>query len=762
MADINFEVSGFKTFRQELKDAQIEMQKVIAQFGETSVQAQNAAKNVAEIKDKIDDANDAVSSFTGAGQFQAIGKAVQATAGAFAAAQGAAALFGSESEDLQKTMAKLQGAMALTQGLAALEDAGRSFKQLGTVAVQAFTKIEAAIGSTGVGLLIIGIGIAVQQLISYMSELSDEEARNKKEAEGLARANDVLQRTYDVLNQSIRDQMDLDVARAELAGKTEEDLTAIRKKAINDQLAAIDKQVNDEIQLYKERQDSIRKNFEDEKERKIELDKLSAEFAKKGEQLGDRKAQLEKQLEMEDIQLQLKQKERNEKAAKENEKRIEDENKNEVESLYALNEARRNLLLSRETTERGIINRTFENSIERLKEQQAKELEQENLTEEAKKNINDKYALLRRTAKINQNKDLAELDKKEAAEAEERVKEAEAKRQATLEKSYQRSIGIVDDYYKYKQIELDNAILSEEDYAKKSSDLELKRLEDQLKAAEKAGQDTVDLEAQIAAKKREIRNKDEDDQKKRIEIIREFEFQQAQELLNNLKSFSDERTLRETENAQIAANQRLALAKGNAEQEKIIQGELAVELETIKKDAFERDKAFQYANAVVTGIRTVMEAYSSGVQAGGPIGVTVTGPLFAGIAGAQVALQLLAIANTKYHSSGSMAGSTSGGSDSKGKGSQYAEGGLLYGPSHDMGGIRTALGELEGGEFVINRQSTAAFLPLLQQINAMGNQGNPQMAGVGQGPSNIRAYVLAGDITSAQEANARLNSLAKL
>jgi hypothetical protein len=94
MADINFEVSGFKTFRQELKDAQIEMQKVIAQFGETSVQAQNAAKNVADIKDKIDDANDAVSSFTGAGQFQAIGKAVQATAGAFAAAQGAAQLFG--------------------------------------------------------------------------------------------------------------------------------------------------------------------------------------------------------------------------------------------------------------------------------------------------------------------------------------------------------------------------------------------------------------------------------------------------------------------------------------------------------------------------------------------------------------------------------------------------------------------------------------------------------------------------------------------
>jgi hypothetical protein len=651
--------------------------------------------------------------------------------------------------------------MALTQGLAALEDAGRSFKQLGTVAANAFTKIEAAIGSSGVGLLIIGIGIAVQQLISYMSELSDQEARNKKEAENLSRANDVLARTYDVLNQSIKDQMDLDVARAELAGKSEKEISDIRKKSINDQLAAIEKQVNDEIKLYQERQDLVMKMFDDEKERRTELDKLSAEFAKKGEQLGDRKAQLEKALALEDIELQKKQKATREQNTKENNKRLEEEAKNEKASLYALNEARRNLLLARQTKEREIINTNFQNAIERLKEQQEKELEQENLTEAAKQAIIDKYALMRRTAKINQQKDLAELDKKDAAEAAERVKTAEEKRQADLEKSYNRSKNVIDDYYKYKQIDLDNATLNEEDYAKKSTELELKRLQDQLKAAEKAGQDTVDLEAAIAAKKKEIRDKDKDDQEKRIQITREFEFQQAQELLNNLKSFSDERTLRETENAQLAANQRLALAMGNAQQEKAIQAQLASELEGIKKEAFERDKAFQYANAVVTGIRTVMEAYASGVEAGGPIGVTVTGPLFAGIAGAQVALQLLAIANTKYHGSGSMAGFGTG-ENVKSPGSQYAEGGLLYGPSHDMGGIRTALGELEGGEFVINKQSTGAFLPLLQQINAMGNQGNPQMAGVGQGSPVIKTYVLAGDVTSAQEANARLQSLAKL
>lgn len=52
------------------------------------------------------------------------------------------------------------------------------------------------------------------------------------------------------------------------------------------------------------------------------------------------------------------------------------------------------------------------------------------------------------------------------------------------------------------------------------------------------------------------------------------------------------------------------------------------------------------------------------------------------------------------------------------------DGGLLVGPSHAEGGIRGtgrfANVEVEGGEMVINKWSTARFLPLLEQINAAG------------------------------------------
>lgn len=45
-------------------------------------------------------------------------------------------------------------------------------------------------------------------------------------------------------------------------------------------------------------------------------------------------------------------------------------------------------------------------------------------------------------------------------------------------------------------------------------------------------------------------------------------------------------------------------------------------------------------------------------------------------------------------------------------------GGTLLGPSHLQGGIPTKFGELEGGEFIVNKKSTAKNLPLLESINS--------------------------------------------
>ena len=156
-----------KSLKQQLKEAQKEVQNLTNEFGSTSKEVAEAAKRAADLKDKIDDANDAVNAFKGGGAFVALGRATQSLASGFTAAQGALNLFGAESQDVEKALLKVQSAMALSQGLAGLEDLGRSFKQVGSVAVNAFKGIKAAIGSLGIGLIV----IAIAAIVSNWKEL---------------------------------------------------------------------------------------------------------------------------------------------------------------------------------------------------------------------------------------------------------------------------------------------------------------------------------------------------------------------------------------------------------------------------------------------------------------------------------------------------------------------------------------------------------------------------------------------------------------
>ena len=101
----------------------------------------------------------------------------------------------------------------------------------------------------------------------------------------------------------------------------------------------------------------------------------------------------------------------------------------------------------------------------------------------------------------------------------------------------------------------------------------------------------------------------------------------------------------------------------------------------------------------------------------------------------------------------------------------YAQGGLLTGKRHGAGGIATPMGELEGGEYVVNRRSTASFLPMLESINSMGQGGVLGSGNVSSGIENaslsaqppiIKTYVVASDVSSQQEADKMISDLARL
>jgi septal ring factor EnvC (AmiA/AmiB activator) len=150
-----------KSLKAQLKEATLEVQKLADEFGATSKEVIEASKRAADLKDRIEDANDSILAFKGEGAFNATAKALGSVASGFSAVEGAIVLAGGQSEEFQQTMLKLQGAMALAQGLEGLEDAGRSFKQLGAVAKNALAGIRTGIAATGIGVLLIALGAVV-------------------------------------------------------------------------------------------------------------------------------------------------------------------------------------------------------------------------------------------------------------------------------------------------------------------------------------------------------------------------------------------------------------------------------------------------------------------------------------------------------------------------------------------------------------------------------------------------------------------------
>ena len=98
------------SIKKQLKEATNELLNMRDKFGDTSAEAVQAAKKVADLKDAIGDAKAMTDAFDPDAKFKAFGAALQGVAGGFSAVQGAQALFGAESEAVSKTLAKVQGA----------------------------------------------------------------------------------------------------------------------------------------------------------------------------------------------------------------------------------------------------------------------------------------------------------------------------------------------------------------------------------------------------------------------------------------------------------------------------------------------------------------------------------------------------------------------------------------------------------------------------------------------------------------------------
>lgn len=168
-----------KSIREEIKQAKQEAMQFSREFGEFSPQAIEATKRLAQLKDEMEDLNNRVAGLN-PDKFAAVGKVISGVANGIQAAQGALALFGAESEDVQKTLAKVQGAMAFAQGIDGIMQVKESFISMGQGALDAFKKIRTGLLATGIGAFVVILGTIVAYWDDIKEAVSGVSSEQKK------------------------------------------------------------------------------------------------------------------------------------------------------------------------------------------------------------------------------------------------------------------------------------------------------------------------------------------------------------------------------------------------------------------------------------------------------------------------------------------------------------------------------------------------------------------------------------------------------
>jgi hypothetical protein len=258
--DINLNVNAEQadkslgSLKSQLREAQQDVQKLADKFGATSTEAVEAAKRAAELKDRIGDAKSLTEAFNPDAKFKALSASLSGVAGGFAAYQGAMGLVGVESKDLEKQLLKVQSAMAIAQGFQALGEARDSFKQLKAVAIDAFNGIKAAIGSTGIGLLVVAAGAIYaywDDIKAAVSGVSEEQ----KKLNALSQKN-VDQETEKLKTIGSQDNI------LKLQGKSEKEILDIKIKQTDEAIAA--NKINQENQIINTKlaTEGAKRNFE--------------------------------------------------------------------------------------------------------------------------------------------------------------------------------------------------------------------------------------------------------------------------------------------------------------------------------------------------------------------------------------------------------------------------------------------------------------------------------------------------------------------
>lgn len=167
----------FRGFKTEIKEATLEAARMEAQFGKNSVQFADAAKRVADLKDRFGEFNNSIQAFSPDNKLQSFvsigGAAIKTVQGLTAGMN----LLGLQSGSAEQAIQKLQAIMAFSDVLNSIDDIKNGFSDMLNVAKNAFKSL-----SKGdlIGIAIIGItalGVAIYDAVVNTRTLTEEQER---------------------------------------------------------------------------------------------------------------------------------------------------------------------------------------------------------------------------------------------------------------------------------------------------------------------------------------------------------------------------------------------------------------------------------------------------------------------------------------------------------------------------------------------------------------------------------------------------------
>jgi len=571
-----------KSFKEQLLEARKEAEKIVQNFGAFSPEAIAAQKEIGKLNHKIEDFNSQVKGVS-ANNFQKIGTIATGIARGFEAAQGAMALFGGESDDLTKQLARVQGAMAFADGIDSIKQMSGQFKALAKDGIQllikGFSSLKAALISTGIGALVVAVGY----LITHMDELGLSVKSDADKADDLTKSNDALKTSMDLTSKSIEAETellkaqgkslkeinDIKIKNLEIANRTLEISTA----ELRVQQANIEHLTDLNYTMSKSEQEAFDKIDKIRKENEIAIVKNTATILN-----------LKSEVIKETADKDAKAAEEAEKLRLEQEAKQKDAAAKEVKAVQEKYEALRKLDEANATEGLDLITTQYANNLSRLKEGQDQELKQENITDAARTAINLKYSALRETNEIERLKAVNEFTKAndqkiidDAKKKDEEIKAAKEKYIAAdiqqIKEQYQKEI----DFIQERDKNLTDQTKTKEQIAK----LEQKSLQAQYDEKKRLGVTDLALAEQISQKKTEFTDK---------------EIAEQEKLLAKKKQIQDDiyKGIGDSLNAISELNSAYA---GSSEEE--------------QKKAFETDKALKYASTIMSTIQGAQNSFTT-------------------------------------------------------------------------------------------------------------------------------------------------------